>query len=222
MSTHPTSTQTPQTQTTISQLVRSVEDLIDNNPDQYAENALIRLKKFQVANAAVTGKIGVTFNKNTDVYLGGVVKIPTDDGRFINDRVMMKTPYESKDTINDMWDTDCHTRYDGGRWHFEADAAEMFISHMLDNGFLVAGPIQLISNLLGIEPSDSEPQSTATTKTGYTVDSIDLETDTLECPVPGCDYVAETFEELRGHIGGMVNAGHDDHKEAGLLLKNYE
>jgi len=228
---------------TVGNFAEKITEIAHTNPELVDANPLIRFRGLPASGNAVFEK-DVTFNDDEDIFLAGVVTLPSDDGRYLNERVMLKTPYKTKDAISETKRLGAVPRYDGGRWHFEARTAKACIQYFLQEGHDVAGPLQLFVDLLpeqlpghndgtisvpGLgevpspktfrdqkdEPSDIPDRSSS----GGGGKTPFVETGT--CPVAGCTYHSGSFASLRGHIGGMVAAGSDAHKEAGLKIDDY-
>jgi hypothetical protein len=210
----------PQVQTTEARTRHAVQDLIDNHPEQYEKNALIRLNEFEINQTGVVGKMGITYDQENDIFLAGTITLPTDNGRFVNERVMTKTPFESKDTIKETSEFGSYRKYDGGRWHFQADVAEEFIMHMLQAGFPVAGPIQVIAEYLEVTPTP-EHQNTSSDSANSGGGGITPDVEATGCPAPGCDYECSNFKQLRGHIGGKVRGQDEAHTDLDLRINDY-
>ncbi|MFD1570241.1 hypothetical protein [Halorubrum laminariae] len=245
MSQRTSTTASSHSRETVGNFAEKISEIVHTTPTLVDANPLIRFRGLPASGNAIFEK-DVTYNDDEDIFLAGVVTLPSDDGRYLNERVMLKSPYKTKDSISETKRFGAVPRYDGGRWHFEARCARACIQHFLRDGHDVAGPLQLFIDLLpeqSLAPDDgtiSVPGLGEVTSPKTFRDRKDelSDTDTSNpsssrgggrtpfvetgmCPVTSCTYHSGNFASLRGHIGGMVAAGSDAHKEAGLKIDDY-
>lgn len=174
-------------------------------------------------------------HRDTDVFFEAVAELESECGNFVNTRVLLQTPYESRMAIGSTWDCDCFPIFDE-QWHFEASGTAAFIERMLERGFNVVSPLNLLVELIDVELPGTHmsapgigtvrtPQSLGDdgrTHTHHRVSNYDdssLRVKTGHCPV--CGYDAGDFGSLRGHIGGKIAGGCADHRDLDIKLDDY-
>lgn len=170
-----------------------------------------------------------------DIFFEAVAELESECGNFVNTRVLLQTPYEARMAIGSTWDCDCFPIFDE-QWHFEASGSEAFIERMLERGFNVVGPFNLLASLIDFDLPATHlsapgigtiptPETLAAghdhthprTVTDY--DSSSLRIKTGHCPV--CGYDAGDFGSLRGHIGGKIAHGCSEHERLNIRLDDY-
>jgi hypothetical protein len=247
MSQRTSTTASSHSRETVDDFTDKLAEIVQTNPELVDANPVIRFRGLPASGSAIF-ESNVTFNDDEDIFLAGVVTLPSDSGRFLNERLMLKSPYKTKDAINETSQFDAVPRFDGGRWHFKADTAETCIRHFLRQGHDVAGHLQLFINLIEIpaqpssrnegtisvpglgetpSPQASRERKAELTNTELPDDSNSGgggETPFVEagaCPVTGCTYHPGDFKSLRGHIGGKVAGGDKAHEELAVRIDDY-
>lgn len=194
----------------LTEIAHTMPELVDANP-------VIRFSGLPASRDTVY-EVDVAYRKKDDIFFAGSVSLPSDDGRFINDRLMTKTPFKTRDAFNAIPEVTAHARFDGGRWHFEAGAAESCLQHFLDCGHDVAGHLQTFLEHIDIPPAETAAEPAANHAGGGAMTPY---VETGACPASGCEYHSDEFKQLRGHIGGKVAGGDDSHKHLKVRIDDY-
>jgi len=203
----------------------ALADFIEHNPQLVEDNVLVRLTDFEIGNQGIIAQSDVSYTES-DIFMCGQVTVPNeaDSGRvFLNERVLLETPKQSKEAIkatrHEDYEKNCVPIYNMARWSFQASMADRFIASLLSDGFDITAPIEIFQDLLEIPVNSNDEAETGTghSEGGATTPAVK----TGACPVDGCDYHSENFLQLRGHIGGKVKGGDEKHKQAQIRIDDY-
>ena len=215
-------------QSTVSPVSQHSREIIDNPVDKLTEiahhqpelvdaNPVIRFSGLPASGDAIYEQ-DVTYRKKDDIFFAGSVSLPSDDGRFMNERLMTKTPFKTREAFNAIPEPTAHARFDRSRWHFEAGATESCLQHFLDWDHDVAGHLQTFLEHIDIPPAEPEPESVVNHNSGGAMTPF---VETGSCPAAGCEYHSDEFKQLRGHIGGKVAGGDQSHKHLKVRIDDY-
>ena len=214
-----------QPQTEVGLITPLVRDLLATEDCSANDDLLVRLFSSPIQDSP--NYLLHAEHRKRDIFFEAVAELESQCGNFINTRVLLQTPYESRMAIGSTWDCDAYPIFDE-QWHFEADATEAFIERMLERGFNVVAPLNLLVELLPESIPAGHMSTPRTLKAGSETptrrvtdyDDSSLSVETGHCPV--CGYDAGTFGSLRGHIGGKIANGCHAHKNMGIRLEDYE
>ncbi|SNR71723.1 hypothetical protein SAMN06266787_11423 [Halorubrum ezzemoulense] len=159
MSQRTSTTASSHSRETVDDFTNKLAEIVQTNPELVDANPVIRFRGLPASGDAIF-ESDVTFNDDEDIFLAGVVTLPSDSGRFLNERLMLKTPYKAKDAINETNQFGAVPKFDGGRWHFEADRAEACINHFLQQGHDVAGHLQVFLEVIELTQLASPREGT--------------------------------------------------------------
>ena len=136
--------------------VDKLTEIAHHQPELVDANPVIRFSGLPASGDTIYEQ-DVTYRKKDDIFFAGSVSLPSDDGRFMNERLITKTPYKTREAFNAIPELTAHARFDGCRWHFEANAAESCLHHFLDWDHDVAGHLQTFLEHIDIPEAEPEP-----------------------------------------------------------------
>lgn len=181
------------------------------------------------------------------VFIGGK-RYGTDKGAYINEYIILETDFEHKQLMNSLSREPTHTRYTGdGMWRAAASGLPTLVEEIIADGFSIQMHPAVAEELFMSPPDQTQswvdaaveesdhPESHAHEESNDTTHeqrsggesngddnrggAITPDVAAGECP--GCGKDLGTFRKLRGHIGGKVRGGCEDHMNLGLTIEQY-
>lgn len=179
-------TQSSQTDSDAVAINGNARDAVATVLSEFAEDDTSTFIRFSSSSGDTT-TVEPYANYNDDaILLAGRVEYPTvrQEATYFDERVILQNTYQAKEMIDDAWDV-AHPKYNGDHWHIEASETIEFISFALSRGFEVIARPALLADV-----------------------------GRYHCPCASCGDSYATAAELSGHLGGMANAGDDEHRKA--------
>lgn len=179
----------------------------------------------------------VEYNGGNDVFISRPAKyIVTSESKLV-ERAILQSPYSARDHIKSL-PGKYSAEYTNGmvpKWNIKTKHIPGLISDFLDSGYDIVMEDSTVeeyydphptltifddSPIMALSDDRSEP-STQKTQMGLDKRKLKHTISNGYCPAQGCDFEANTFEQLQGHLGGMCVHNCEDHQEISFTREQF-